>query len=109
MATRWSQHMIEKMCDYRDQGMTEAKIADRLTLIFMRPFTDRSVNRKIRDLKKAGYIEKNKHGGRFTNSYGEKREGEKHERTTKIKSKTKRKRSRKPLRRCSGLWDGFTN
>lgn len=77
--------MIEKMLDYRDQGMTEAKIAARLTLIFFRTFTADSVNRKIRDLKKSGYIDKNKHTGRFKNPMGKKREGENYEKTTKTK------------------------
>ncbi len=75
MARRWKEHEIEKMLDYRDQGLTEAKIAAKLTLIFMRPFTAQSVNRKIRDLKKIGYIERNKHAGRYCNALGEKRIG----------------------------------
>lgn len=92
--------MIEKMCDYRDQGLTEAKIADRLSLIFMRPFTASSVNRKIRDLKRSGYLERNEHTGRFKNPLGNKREGENHEKTTK------EKKSRKQMRRHDHSWDG---
>lgn len=84
--------MVEKLCDYRDQGMTEAKIADRLSLIFMRPFTAESVNRKVRDLKNSGYIEKNKHSGRFKNPLGEPRKGENHEKTTKTKKPRKQLR-----------------
>lgn len=86
MARRWKENEIEKMLDYRDQGLTEAKIAYKLTLIFMRKFTADAVNRKIRDLKKIGYIEANKHTGRWTNPQGLKRTGEKHEKTTKTKS-----------------------
>jgi len=91
MARRWKEHEVEKMLDYRDQGLTEAKIADRLSLIFMRHFTADSVNRKIRDLKKAGYIETNKHSGRFKNPLGEKREGENYEKTTKRPKPRKRR------------------
>lgn len=83
MARRWKEHEIEKMLDYRDQGLTEAKIADKLTLIFMRKFTTDAVNRKIRDLKKIGYIESNKHTGRWNAASGVRREGENHEKTTK--------------------------
>lgn len=88
MSRRWSEHEIEKMLDYRDQGMTEAKIADRLTIIFMRRFTQEAVNRKIRDLKKSGYIEKNEHSGRFRTPDGVKREGENYARNKKTR-KTK--------------------
>lgn len=90
MARRWRENEIEKMLDYRDQGLTEAKIADKLTLIFMRKFTTDAVNRKIRDLKKIGYIEKNKHSGRYRNALGEPRKGEKHEKTKSSKTKNLR-------------------
>lgn len=83
MARRWKENEIEKMLDYRDQGLTEAKIAAKLEIIFMRRFTADSVNRKIRDLKKTGYIEKNKHSGRWSNALGEKRTGENYEKTAK--------------------------
>lgn len=73
MPRQWKEHEIEKMLDYRDQGLTEAKIAERLSLIFMRNFTADSVNRKIRDLKRSGYIEQNKHSGRWSNALGKKR------------------------------------
>lgn len=86
MARRWKEHEIEKMLDYRDEGLTEAKIADKLSLIFMRKFTADSVNRKIRDLKKSGFIDKNEHSGRWKNPLGKKRTGEKHAKTTKTKS-----------------------
>lgn len=78
--------MIEKMLEYRDNGLTEPKIADCLSVIFMRPFTADSVNRKIRDLKKTGYVEKNKHSGRYRNSTGEMRKGSKNE---KVANKSK--------------------
>lgn len=81
------------MLDYRDQGLTEAKIADKLTLIFMRNFTAESVNRKIRDLKKIGYIDKNKHTGRFNTPLGRKRTGEKHEQQTKLRTKKATRKS----------------
>jgi hypothetical protein len=86
MARRWKEHEIEKMLDYRDEGLTEAKIADKLSLIFMRKFTADSVNRKIRDLKKEGYIDKNEHSGRWSNPLGNKRTGEKHVPTKRPKS-----------------------
>lgn len=79
MARRWSEHEIEKMLDYRDQGLTEAKIADKLTIIFMRRFTKESVNRKVRDLKRSGYIEQNEHTGRYSSVTGVKRSGENHQ------------------------------
>lgn len=93
MARRWTEHMIEKMLDYRDQGLTEAKIAAKLSLIFMRPFTADSVNRKVRDLKKIGYIEKNKHSGRYKNPLGEPRKGNGNETQKPKKSKTARAKS----------------
>lgn len=92
MPRQWSEHEVEKMLDYRDQGLTEAKIADKLTLIFMRTFTASAVNRKIRDLKKIGYIEANTHTGRWKSPSGQKREGEKHERQTSAKPKTKKRK-----------------
>lgn len=73
MTRRWNELEIETMLDYRDQGMTEPKIAERMSLIFMRKFTYESVNRKIRDLKKSGYIEQNRHNGRWSNALGKKR------------------------------------
>lgn len=73
MPRRWRELEIEKMLTYRDEGMTEAKIADRLSLVFMRRFTADSVNRKVRDLKKSGYLEKNAHTGRYSNPLGRKR------------------------------------
>lgn len=76
MARRWREHEIEKMLDYRDQGLTEKKIAEKLSLIFMRKFTASAVNRKVRDLKKIGYIEANEHSGRWRNPLGLKRTGE---------------------------------
>ncbi len=76
MPRRWRELEVEKMLAYRDEGLTEAKIADRLSLVFMRRFTTYSVNRKVRDLKKSGYLEKNEHAGRFANSLGRKRTGE---------------------------------
>lgn len=92
MARRWTEHMVEKMLDYRDDGLTEAKIADKLTIIFMRPITALAVNRKIRDLKKLGYIEQNEHTGRWKSPSGKKREGEKYERQTSAKPKTKKRK-----------------
>lgn len=91
MARQWNEMEIEKMLEYRDQGLTEAKIADKLSIIFMRRFTADSVNRKIRDLKRSGYLEKNKHNGRWSNSDGFKRKGEKHEETKISKSFTYRR------------------
>ncbi len=81
MPRPWREIEIEKMLDYRDEGLTEAKIAAKLNLIFKyvnaeRVFTAESVNRKIRDLKRSGYIEKNRHSGRFANALGNKRIGE---------------------------------
>jgi DNA-binding IclR family transcriptional regulator len=73
MPRQWKELEIEKMLDYRDQGMTEPKIAERLSLVFMRNFTASAVNRKIRDLKRSGYIEQNTHNGRWSNSLGNKR------------------------------------
>jgi hypothetical protein len=73
MTQRWTEHEIEKMLDYREEGLTEPKIAERLTLIFMRRFTEDSVNRKVRDLKKAGYIDKNGRTGPWSNFLGRKR------------------------------------
>jgi hypothetical protein len=94
MARRWKEQEIEKMLDYRDQGLTEAKIAEKLSIIFMRRFTYESVNRKIRDLKRMGYIEQNPHTGRFKNATGEKRKGEKSAKITKFQ---RQKRVRKPV------------
>ena len=76
MPRRWRELEVEKMLAYRDEGLTEAKIADRLSLVFMRRFTADSVNRKVRDLKKSGYLEKNEHTGRWSNPMGRKRTGE---------------------------------
>lgn len=90
MARPWRELEIEMMLDYRDKGFTEEKIADRLSLVFMRRFTADSVNRKIRDLKRAGYIEKNKHTGRFSNALGRKRDGENHVRVSKFTPRKKR-------------------
>lgn len=94
------------MLDYRDQGLTEAKIADKLTIIFMRKFTQEAVNRKIRDLKRSGYIEQNEHTGRYSNPLGIKREGENYERNKKADRKAKS--VRKSLQRRSRSWDGKT-
>lgn len=102
MPRRWSEHEIEKMLDYRDQGLTEAKIADKLTIIFMRRFTQEAVNRKIRDLKRSGYIEKNEHTGRYSSPTGEKRSGENHK-----SSKLSRQLGRVMKRRTS--WHSNTD
>lgn len=88
MTIKWKEIEIEKMLDYREMGMTEGKIAEQLCLIFMRKFTDRSVNRKIRDLKRTGYIEKNRHNGRWSNNLGNKRI------VAKKKEKDEKKKSR---------------
>lgn len=95
MARRWKELEVEAMLKYRDQGLTEAKIADKLALIFMRPFTKQAVNRKIRDLKKIGYIEANKHTGRWSAPSGQKREGEKYETQQKQRRKVKANRQQR--------------
>ena len=79
---RWSEIEVEKMLDYRDEGLTEAKIAVKMSIIFMRRFTEESVNRKIRDLKRSGYIDANNHTGRWDSPSGKKRRGEKTTETT---------------------------
>lgn len=103
MPRRWKEQEIEKMLAYRDQGLTEAKIAEKLSIIFMHRFTRYSVNRKIRDLKKSGYLERNTHSGRFSNALGNKRVGENDAKTTKFQ---KAKRVRKSLWRDQTSWDG---
>lgn len=113
MATRWKEQMIEIMLDLRDQGLTEAKIAAKLNIIFMTDrFSTDSVNRKIRDLKRSGYIEKNKHSGRWSTPIGLKREGENYEKEQqkqRNKGGRPRKNFRQQMRGNSTPWDGFTN
>lgn len=113
MATRWREEHVETMLSYRDRGLTEAKIAAKLNLIFMtKRFTTNSVNRKIRDLKKSGYLEKNKHTGRWSAPSGKKREGENYEKEQqkqRNKGGRPRKNFRQQMRRNSTPWDGFTN
>lgn len=94
MAIRWREYEVEKMLDYRDQGMTESKIADMLSLVFMRKFTQEGVNRKIRDLKRSGYIDKNKRTGRYTSITGERRDGENHVRLSKFSTRSKKYKPR---------------
>ena len=113
MATRWREEHIETMLSYRDQGLTEAKIAAKLNLIFMTDrFSKDSVNRKIRDLKRSGYLEKNKHSGRWSTPLGAKREGENYEKERQ-KSRNKggrpRKNFRQSLRRNTSPWDGYAS
>lgn len=78
MAIQWREFEIQKMLEYRAQGLTELLIADKLSLIFMRRFTRDSVNRKVRDLKRQGRIEKTTRRGMYKED-GTKREGVKHE------------------------------
>lgn len=87
MAIKWKEQEVEVMLEYRDKGWTEAKIAEKLSLIFMRRFTKDSVNRKVRDLKRAGYIEANKHSGRTLTPSGQRREGEKYDKTNKFQKR----------------------
>jgi len=110
MPRQWKELEIEKMLDYRDQGMTEPKIAERLSLVFMRNFTASAVNRKIRDLKRSGYIEKNAHNGRWSNSLGNKRIVlAKEEQNEKKKLRKQKRESGKQLWQPSPSWDGTTD
>ncbi len=85
MPVKWRDIETEIMLDYRDRGVTEAKIAARMSVIFMRKFTEQSVNRRIRTLKDLGYLERNPRTGRFRNMYGIKRDGENYAKNGKIK------------------------
>lgn len=86
MSRRWNKEEIEKMLELRQQGKTEKKIADMMSLIFMRHFSDRAVNRKIRDMKKAGLIPRNAPGTTWVSPLtGEKRDGRNHVRVSTVK------------------------